>query len=397
MIIISQYFAKYCVDYHPWLDGQNPNFDQNSGLIISFKNGYPSTLLRFADLIEKDFDPKWENCVCVAVPSSDPGQTPTPVQKLIKHLVASHPGLIDGSDALVRRKKIQKSHMGGSRKLKNHLDTIRFNRKANIDFSGKKILLIDDVKTTGNSLRACVIRLKRELADTVKDRLDIKVYILTLAQDVFEKNLLRFKRRREPKDFKEQVKRIEAEGFLFDRVDFCEDVLAVSKKYKGEKHPDTISAMNDLAFSLSSECRFEEALALSEEALSLSKKALGKDHPVTLEAMSILAFILSTEGRYEDALKLRKNVLTSTRKVSGKESPDTISAMDNVASSLSDIGEFKKALRLRKDVLELSQKLLGEKHPQTYSAMSDLANSYIDAGKYKEAEALFKQLEAMCS
>ncbi len=169
-------YIKYFVDYHPYHNGRNPKFDDYSALILDFKNGRQSTALLFAILINKYFDRDWDNCCCVVVPSSDSQKTFTPVHDLVRILVSIHPGLQNGSDVLVRTKTISKLAKGGNRDISVHLGSIDINQNSSINISGKGVLLIDDVMTTGNSLLAC----ESKLIDAGAKR----VFLLTLAKTV---------------------------------------------------------------------------------------------------------------------------------------------------------------------------------------------------------------------
>ncbi|WP_256324724.1 tetratricopeptide repeat protein [Succiniclasticum ruminis] len=55
--------------------------------------------------------------------------------------------------------------------------------------------------------------------------------------------------------------------------------------------------------------RYEEALKMWEEVLSLQRKILGEEHPDTITAMSNLAASLSELGRYQEAVKQYEEVL----------------------------------------------------------------------------------------
>ncbi|SDB96575.1 Phosphoribosyl transferase domain-containing protein [Succiniclasticum ruminis] len=185
------YDYDYLVDYHPKRDGNNPLFDYNSQLILDFKNGYPDAIEHFADLIDKDFNPCWNGCYCVAVPSSNPANNYSPEQDLseqnlspyellasyeskktcvydlIARLVGKHSGLHNGSAVLIRVKRIVPKSKGGSRAVSVDLDSIEVNSKCGIDISGKNILLIDDIITTGNSIVACKMILEKGGAKNV--------------------------------------------------------------------------------------------------------------------------------------------------------------------------------------------------------------------------------------
>ena len=168
--------VAYLVEYHPWKKGHNPTFNNSSKLILAFKNRNASVVTQFANFINAEFNPLWANCCCVAVPSSNPQKLITPVHDLIKALVSLRPGLQNGSDALIRTHAIKKLANGGKRSKEVHLNSIRINRSCSINISGRDILLIDDVITTGNSLLACM--------DKLKDGGAKRVFLLTLAKTV---------------------------------------------------------------------------------------------------------------------------------------------------------------------------------------------------------------------
>ena len=168
--------VTYFNDYHPWRNGKNPLFNKNSSEVLDFKKGRASAVLYFAVLIDRNFNPDWENCCCVAVPSSDPQKSATPVHELIRILVSLRPGLKNGSNVLVRKYAIKKLATGGKRSKEIHLNSIRINSNCSVNIAGKDILLIDDVITTGNSLLACVDKLKEGGAK--------RVFLLTIAKTV---------------------------------------------------------------------------------------------------------------------------------------------------------------------------------------------------------------------
>jgi tetratricopeptide (TPR) repeat protein len=68
-------------------------------------------------------------------------------------------------------------------------------------------------------------------------------------------------------------------------------VLALYKEVLGEKHPDTILAIRNLADTWRRQGRLNEAEQLEIQALLLYKEVLGKKHPDTIYAMGDLAYI----------------------------------------------------------------------------------------------------------
>ena len=66
-------------------------------------------------------------------------------------------------------------------------------------------------------------------------------------------------------------------------------VLDIRKSVVGEKHPDTIVAMANLASTWHQQGRSSEAEQLQLQVLDLYKSVLGEKHPDTIRAMAILA------------------------------------------------------------------------------------------------------------
>ena len=65
-------------------------------------------------------------------------------------------------------------------------------------------------------------------------------------------------------------------------------VVQTRKRVLGDKHPDTLSSMQNLAFSLQSQARHEEALTLMERCVQLRQRVLGEQHPDTQSSLNTL-------------------------------------------------------------------------------------------------------------
>lgn len=147
----------YIGEYHPywtWEYGtkvRNSRFDKFSSLILDFKKSYPVVIECFqnniAGFIGNDFP------VCV-VPSHEAccDNSNSPTARLAKGLVKSN-NLIDATNCIQRFRTIQKLAKGGDRNLEVHVNSVHIVNPELIE--GKTVLLLDDVMTTGNSLRAC--------------------------------------------------------------------------------------------------------------------------------------------------------------------------------------------------------------------------------------------------
>jgi hypothetical protein len=65
--------------------------------------------------------------------------------------------------------------------------------------------------------------------------------------------------------------------------------METMKRVLGEEHPNTLTSMNNLAFTQKSLRRDIEALQLMERCVELRNRKLGADHPDTLSSREVLA------------------------------------------------------------------------------------------------------------
>jgi len=69
---------------------------------------------------------------------------------------------------------------------------------------------------------------------------------------------------------------------------------------------------------------FDQAAAMDEKALATSIKVLGEEHPDTVTAMANLAFSYKDLGRWREAIELLQKAVDGSRKVLGEDHPDTL-------------------------------------------------------------------------
>jgi hypothetical protein len=66
-------------------------------------------------------------------------------------------------------------------------------------------------------------------------------------------------------------------------------ILETRKRVLGQQHPDTLISMSNLALTLWTLERWEEAEKQQTEAIDLLRTTIGEDHPITVNAIDILA------------------------------------------------------------------------------------------------------------
>ncbi|KAK6709693.1 hypothetical protein SNK04_010641 [Fusarium graminearum] len=183
-----------------------------------------------------------------------------------------------------------------------------------------------------------------------------------------------------------------AQGRYDEDEEISVKVLELQREVLGEKHPDTISSMADLAATYHKQGRYDEAEGIYREVLDLQRELLGEKHPDTIRSMADLATTYHKQGRYNEAEGIYREVLDLQREVLGEKHPDTIRSMANLAAIYHAQGRYDEAEKLKDKALELRQEVLGEKHPDTISSMANLAATYHKQGRYDEAEGIYREV-----
>lgn len=156
---------------HPYYPTRFVEHSGASESIIAFKQGYQIPIDRFTNemkeaLIQLSNNDKsiFEGRCLVVVPSHTEGKWSQPLQKMAKKLCLEL-DMTDYSQALERVKEHEKLATGGDRSIESHISTMKVNSE--YDIKGKKVIVLDDVTTSGNSLLASVMLLKDAGADSV--------------------------------------------------------------------------------------------------------------------------------------------------------------------------------------------------------------------------------------
>ena len=149
--------------YHPWGDGNNPEFDRFSQYVLDVKMEYGSHWLpHFVKSIQAIITYSYSYVISV-MPSHEQGIQQSGIRKIAEALC--RPPLINGTDVIVRNTTIPKKTSGGPRTIATELPTLSIEHQEKI--RGMDVFLLDDVTKTGTSLNAGRMFLKRNGARVV--------------------------------------------------------------------------------------------------------------------------------------------------------------------------------------------------------------------------------------
>jgi tetratricopeptide (TPR) repeat protein len=181
-------------------------------------------------------------------------------------------------------------------------------------------------------------------------------------------------------------------GNYADGTGIAREALELARRRFGDRAPETLTSLNNLAGLYQAQGRYAEAEPLSQEALQARRETLGSRHPDTLTSLNTLASLYRAQGRYLEAELLYQEALQERREVLGPRHPETLTSLNNLAALYKDQGRYEKAEPLLREAAQGSRDALGGRHPQTLTSLSNLASLYMAQGRHGDAEPLFQDV-----
>ena len=158
-----------------------------------------------------------------------------------------------------------------------------------------------------------------------------------------------------------------AEGKIKEARAAGEDVYADFQRLRGDRHPETVAAGNDLAIFRRLTGDTEGALQLAEQTFERLEARFNPAHPYTLAGMITLANAQYETGSHHLAAETDAGVLKRVRKALTDDHPTRLAAISNWAVSHRD-SEPGAAARERDAALQGMSAKLGPTHPSTVAA-----------------------------
>lgn len=121
-------------------------------------------------------------------------------------------------------------------------------------------------------------------------------------------------------------------------------------------------------------------------AKRLAETLLGDDHELYWTVQNNLAETLASMGRFEEAIQTHFEILEWRIEHLGMEHPETALTMHNLASVYYQCDAFEEAEEWQKRALAVRVQVLGELHPDTAYSLANLGALYLAQERYEEAE-----------
>jgi len=162
-------------------------------------------------------------------------------------------------------------------------------------------------------------------------------------------------------------------------------VIELYERSHGPTHPSTIIAMDQLATSLMSQRRIEEARIVLDEEIERIRAADTIDQEALLRATSQRATIPLMLENFAEAAPLLEHALELKMKVLGPEHPSTLTSAHNLAGLRFSLGEYDRALELYRQAHQGRERVVGPGDPATLLSKLYTAASLQKLGQIDEA------------
>ncbi|KAL1916244.1 uncharacterized protein VTP21DRAFT_5861 [Calcarisporiella thermophila] len=178
----------------------------------------------------------------------------------------------------------------------------------------------------------------------------------------------------------------ECQGMYEQAEPLYHRVLAIKEKALGSEHPEIASSLYSLAKFFYNQGKYEQA--------EPQDKVLGAEHPYTANSMHCLGRLYCNQGKYDRAELLLQRAVEIREKVFGVDHPETAHTLYYLAKVYKSQNIFDKAEYHYRRSLAIEESVLGPEHPDTAAALH--AKLYSKQGKTDQVIALFQQSLAIC-
>jgi tetratricopeptide (TPR) repeat protein len=180
-------------------------------------------------------------------------------------------------------------------------------------------------------------------------------------------------------------------GAADEAIPLLTKALETRRERLGPEHPDTLTAMHQLAMTHWEAGNLDMAMPLSEETVRLRRATLGPDDAATLTSMNNLACVYWKAGELDRSIPLLEELVQRQEAKFGRGGIGTLAAMANLGENYKDAGRAEEAIALLEESLGFMKASLGPVHPDTLICMTNLAQSYQAAGRYDLAVPLYEE------
>ncbi|MCT9106551.1 tetratricopeptide repeat protein [Streptomyces mirabilis] len=170
------------------------------------------------------------------------------------------------------------------------------------------------------------------------------------------------------------------------------EILPVRRRVSGPEHPDTLTVLYQLCDWTGQTGDATRARDIAAELLPIRRRVSGDEHLDTLRIWTELGFWTGQLGDAARARDIYAELLPVRERVSGPEHSDTLSVRDQYARWIGEAGDPLRAKELCAALLPVYERIAGAEHPDTLWARTNLAWWTGEAGDPASARDQYRVL-----
>ncbi|TAF77997.1 MAG: CHAT domain-containing protein [Bacteroidetes bacterium] len=167
------------------------------------------------------------------------------------------------------------------------------------------------------------------------------------------------------------------------------EALELKKEQVGEKHPDYISLLNNIAVVLNIEGRNIKADSLYTILTKLKKEVYSENSVEYINTQYHRANLYKNTGRFLEAEPLYNQVVGFRRVNPGEKSPEYMNAYKHLGQLYTLQRRYQMAEPVFTRLIDLNKTQYGEKHKEYTEALNNLGQLYIQMELFQNAEKLY--------
>ena len=168
-------------------------------------------------------------------------------------------------------------------------------------------------------------------------------------------------------------------------LEFFRSAQEIFEKNYGANHPFTAAGLQDIAVSLRTLNRNEEARQLLERSLGILKRVHGPNHPDVSFSSHSLGMVLVAQGKLKAALPILEDGYRIRMSTMGPHNPRTADVAESLALLWVSLGDLDKGRQLLEQALRGHERAYGPDHTSTLETRGNLARTLVKAKRYNEA------------
>lgn len=157
--------------------------------------------------------------------------------------------------------------------------------------------------------------------------------------------------------------------------------------------PEAAFNLNKSALEYKKQGNLQAAAQSEEQAVQIFKRSLGEYHPDTATALDNLAGILVADGKVDQALPLYTQSISIQQKTLGLDHPDLAASYVNLGGALTKVGRNQEGLDYLRRAFDIDTRSLGPDNIRTGEVLLRIADTAAAAGNKPLARSYLTQID----